>query len=339
MENVSQSKILYQIIKDDKEKLKNDMNEIIQTNMDSFISMLKDSVHLSIDKKISDFYGSNFEYNDVLYDTFCTINIENTLKKSISQLINNINECKRGNPSIATIQHIKNKEKQIEKIKMIIEKKEKCFFFTRMNPHPTCQNNVTRTRYTYIFFPSGILQNTVHLQNEILNAPCSFFENNFSKNILFTIKYLSQFFFTEDTSDCDFRKFYTEYEKNPSYFENGGDFEMICKQQKMTYDTELVQLREKNDDIEKLKKKFIDKHEYYNELKNKYEEFENEKKYFMLIKKKIDMTKNDLDNEKKIFEKEKIIFEKEKIIFEKEKYKFDLLKSSTIDINSYFNEK
>ncbi len=27
MENVSQSKILYQIIKDDKEKLKNDMNK------------------------------------------------------------------------------------------------------------------------------------------------------------------------------------------------------------------------------------------------------------------------------------------------------------------------
>ena len=44
MENVSQSKILYQIIKDDKEKLKNDMNEIIQTNMDKIF----EDIHLKV---------------------------------------------------------------------------------------------------------------------------------------------------------------------------------------------------------------------------------------------------------------------------------------------------
>jgi len=332
MEIIEQSKIIYQNIKDDKEKLIDNMNQIIQKSI-AIISNLKESVSSTFDTKTSIFYDSkieyDFEYSDVLYDKILGNipefhYIEKTVKYYESCHQKDYQLLIHSNPTIyKEILNFKKCFNADEKV-FVINKKSKAF--------PSDYYCVD----IYIFSTKSIL----HCSNincnfyDEIHMNYYFCENNFSRNILFTIKYL----LTYGTGSIKLKELCEYYNKNPSYFSSAtiGDIELICQKQKITYENELFKLREKNIEFEKLKKKFSYTHEYYDELKNKYFEFENEfKKY-----KKYDDERKIFEEERKIFEEERRKFNNERLILNRKIKKLKMERNNfEIEKDEFKNKK
>ena len=319
MENISNSKYVSEIITNDKEKLQLDMDTIIESSMNSFITKLKISVETSIDAKLKDFYRSPTQYHDTLYDIKPDKFYEEKIKSAIFYFTTQMNQ-RHSNDDY---------KKMCENYIIVLHKiKSSNYFIIRCVRLPPGHNGNNETLY-YIFTPFCILQerNSGLHNNE---NQYHFYQNPFPHNVLFTLKYANTTFF-QNSYGGDFHNFYAFYQKYPEHFiENpGADFEILSSQQQKKHDEKLEELNKEKKEVEKLKKKLEDNHDYYHELEQMFiifeeqkTKFEEDKLRFSLIKQKIDMMKKEYYAELELLTKEKEEFHK--------------LKVSTIDIDSYF---
>ena len=314
MEELSKNIIINNILLEDKEKLKSNIQDVLDINLNNIQNLLIKSINDSIDIRLKNFYSSDFDYDKILFDQEFKIS-------EIDEVIKEVLKIKNSNIHNLFLQKI-----QTEKLEKLNKNSKKHNMF-QIIKYDKDHQGLNRSTYTYYFCKEFIVEKYDNHSSYGSIPRYTYFDNKFSNSMLFIFKQFEIFYCSNHNS---FSNFYSFFEKNPNYLvDNCAKLEILSKKQKEEHEDKIKELDDKIKDTELVKDKFKEKKNYYLELENNKNFIEEEKNRLFIIREKLKEVKEQ-------FQKEKEEYQKEKEQFQKEKEEFERKKNKKIDIDSFF---
>lgn len=319
--NSSDSEIISQIISVNKDEFTNNVQEIINQEMVKLSNKINLTVEETINKKISEFYNLNFDYEDILFDKeidYKTLQPElhngaytppdfNAIKK---HFVSNDKDATNNNKDATNNNKDNTNNNKDIKIK---------FFEINFNTNQT--NNQATIKY--IFSKTLIIQTRINRSSYNQNWRHSIIkEVTIPNNILMVLKTLfsnsssSSNYYESENSAPQLFNFIDNYTKEPQLFmEKCPEFETICSREYKKIE-EMKEAHRQN--IEDFRQHYSD----FKELQSDIKKFKEEKEKLALVK----LALNNLAVE---------INEKREALA-RERAELDSMKSVKIDLDGYF---
>ena len=174
MEELSENNIINSILSEDKEKLKSNIQDILDINLDNIQNLLIKSVNDSIDIRLKNFYSSDFDYDKILFDQEFKIS-------EIDEVIKEVFNIKRSNIDNLLLQ--KNQTEKLEKL----NKNSKIHKMFNIIKYDKDYQGSTRNTYNYYFCKEFIVEKYENNSSYGTIPRYTYFDNKFSGSMLFIL--------------------------------------------------------------------------------------------------------------------------------------------------------